>query len=85
MRTILYAFLSITLLIPASAPSFAAGKGKQAAAPAAACVRCTVRCSECSGSDSCRNACIANKDPWVKSDAVCGSWYAACPGKSKKK
>lgn len=45
---------------------------------APACIKCTTRCSQCSNSSQCHDACRRNGNPLVRADSPCGSWYIEC-------
>jgi len=72
------AVLSAVLMLSFAPEAFAASNYSAASKKGGACVRCTVRCGQCSGSDRCINACKANGNPLVKANAACGSWYEEC-------
>lgn len=63
-------FAGERLYTPRPAGSF------KVAAPA--CIKCTTRCSQCSNSSQCHDACRRNGNPLVRADSPCGSWYAEC-------
>ena len=69
--------IGIILALSVSLPAIAQQKAKKGDS----CVRCTVRCGQCSGSDRCINACKANGDPLVKASSACGTWYEECKKK----
>lgn len=43
-----------------------------------ACIPCTTRCAQCSGSTQCHDACMRNGNPSVKAKSACGKWYEPC-------
>jgi hypothetical protein len=45
---------------------------------AAACIRCTTRCGQCSNSQYCNAECKINGNPMVRPDSPCGQRYQTC-------
>ena len=83
-RYVLTLICAITATIALAAFSSAAERNftpvpnLQLAAAKAKCIKCTTRCSQCSNSSQCFDACRRNGDPLVRANSPCGSWYQTC-------
>ena len=45
---------------------------------AAACIRCAIRCAQCSDSAYCHAECRNHGNPMVRPDSACGQPYQTC-------